>query len=378
MKLIKSLFFLGTPVSIDISHVPFNDFALFNEKERIPCQLDNENNLLWFVYQPGQLNLYTLKENQSAKEEIKLKGKKEQGNLKLLLNNNPVLQYRYKMHYPPVGVDSIFQKSGYIHPLLAPKGDTLTRINPPDHKHHYGIWGPWTHTLIDSRRVDFWNLGEGQGTVLFKTFKTIEEGPVYSGFNAFQEHIDLKTKELPQVALNENLKVRLWDIGRNDRYMLDYTSSFSSPLAQGILFEAYRYGGGLGMRFHERWRKDNCSLMTSEGKTRLDADGSKARWVIVRGENSKGNSSNGILFMSHPDNRMHPEPIRVWPEDANNGRGDMFFEFCPIRHNEWKIEPKTTYSLKYRMVVFEGKLTVEEAEAYWQTFAKPLQIQAIL
>jgi len=48
---------------------------------------------------------------------------------------------------------------------------------------------------------------------------------------------------------------------------------------------------------------------------------------------------------------MHPEPMRVWPIDANGGRGDMFFEFTPIRYQDWKIEPYQNYTLRYRMIV---------------------------
>lgn len=291
------------------------------------------------------------------------------GNLMMNLDGNPVLTYRYKMHFPPKGVDSVFGKSGYIHPLLAPNGDTLTRVNPPDHYHHYGIWGPWTHTQVDGKRVDFWNLGEGLGTVRFKEFKESDSGPDFAAFNATQEHIDLLTEKEPQVALNENLEVRLWDLGRADRYMFDYTSTFKTPLENGILLEAYRYGGGIGMRFTERWKKDNCKVLTSEGNNRASADGTNARWCMVSGASANGKDTEGILFMSHPENRAHPEPMRVWPLDANEGRGDMFFEFCPIRHKEWKIEPHRGYQLKYRMVVFNGELSPKEAENYWQTFA---------
>lgn len=77
--------------------------------------------------------------------------------------------------------------------------------------------------------------------------------------------------------------------------------------------------------------------------------------------------------MSYPANRMHPEPMRVWPEDSN-GCGDVYFEFCPIRHKDWKLEKGNDYTLKYRLVVFDGKMTPEEAESYWQAFANPPQI----
>ncbi len=74
---------------------------------------------------------------------------------------------------------------------------------------------------------------------------------------------------------------------------------------------------------------------------------------------------------------MHPEPMRVWPLDANAGRGDMYFEFVPIRHEEWKLKPKQNYTLKYRMIIFDGKIEAKTAEMYWNSFAANPQIEMI-
>ena len=369
----------NNPVLIDVGDLDITDLKLFNNGREVPFDFDESSNKIWVIHSSNRSETYTLESSYKPDSiQQKLIALKKDGNLVLGKDNVSLVSYRYEMHYPPKGIDSIFKKSGYIHPILTPKGDTLTRVNPPDHWHHYGVWGPWTHTRIDTTRVDFWNLIERQGTVLFKEFNSISNGDISSGFNALQHHIDFKTQPKPQVALKENLQVKLWDLGRDDRYMLDYTSTFTTPLEKGILFEAYRYGGGIGMRFTERWHKDNCKVLTSEGRDRLTADGSNAKWVIVSGEASDGNNSNGILFMSYPENRMHPEPMRVWPIDGNGGRGDMFFEFCPIRHQEWLIEPNKKYELKYRMVVFEGELTKEDAEAYWRAFSNPLQMKPIV
>ena len=384
--------FLTQPVSFDLKKAEEaqidikKPMVLFQEVGKknveVSFQINQKENKIWFVpvtekNSDEPLN-YSLRNGVSSyKSDSGLSEKKQDGNLQLNFQNKPVVSYRYEMIYPPEGVDSIFKKSGYIHPIITPKGDTLTRIQPNDHYHHYGLWGPWTHTQVDGERVDFWNLGDGMGTVLFKEFKNTESGDVYTSFTSAQEHIDLKTHKEPQVALNEDVQVKLWDLGRPDRYMFDYKSEFSSPLENGILFEAYRYGGGLGLRFNERWEADNCSVLTSEGNDRLTADGTNARWCIVSGESSDGKGTNGILFMSHPKNRNHPEPMRIWPLDANGGRGDMFFEFCPIRHEEWKIEPNEKYELNYRMVVFDGTLEAEEAEAYWQLFAKQPNIDIL-
>lgn len=374
-------FLLSGPVSLDVTFLgdqdPQDFILVQNGDSSVPFQL--QNGKIWFVHNAEKGTAYHLEKNvgNEGKADPNLKAIKKSGDLQLVSGSNTLVGYRYEMTYPPVGVDFLYKKSGYIHPIISPKGDTLTRIQPPDHYHHYGLWGPWTHTRVDNTLVDFWNLGQGMGTVLFKEFKETSSGGVFASFTAAQEHIDLKTPQAPQVALNEDLEVTLWDLGRDDRYILDYETRFNSPLENGILFEAYRYGGGLGLRFTERWKADNCSVLTSEGKDRATADGSNARWALVSGASSDGTGTNGILFMSHPENRMHPEPMRVWPMDANGGRGDLFFQFCPIRYEEWKLEPNTTYSLNYRLVVFDGELTAEEAEAYWQLYANRPEVEII-
>ncbi|MFD0798646.1 PmoA family protein [Maribacter chungangensis] len=378
LVVLKDSSIVSVPVQFKISDVFLKGFKLTNNENTVAFQLDKRTGIVRFMHQPSNGTEYLVHTTEETRSiSLGLKASKKDGNLVLSSKGNPLINYRYQMTYPPKGVDSVYGKSGFIHPILTPKGDTLTRIQPPDHYHHYGLWGPWTHTRIDTTRVDFWNLGQGMGTVLFKEFKEVESGSVFSSFTAFQEHLDLITSDAPQVALNEDIEVRLWDLDRPDRYMFDYTSRFKSPLENGMLFEAYRYGGGIGLRFTERWKADNSSVLTSEGNDRLTADGTNARWCIVSGPSSNGKGVSGILFMSHPKNRMHPEPIRVWPIDANNGRGDQFFQFCPIRNEAWKIAPNKEYSLNYRMVVFDGMLTAEEAEAYWQAFAVPLKVELV-
>ena len=54
--------------------------------------------------------------------------------------------------------------------------------------------------------------------------------------------------------------------------------------------------------------------------------------------------------------------------EGNGGRGDMYFEFTPIRPNHG-IEKCNDYVLKYRMIVFDGQIDKETAEAYWRSFA---------
>ena len=369
----------GNPVTLDITSLGINPsdtaYQLYrvdgNKKISINSQLSNSGRpVLCFIadvdLKTGERNKFRLEAGDWSNNEREIQLKRNADGIQIIKGEQPILHYQTAMKFPPEGIDPIYKKSGFIHPLWSPSGEELTRIQPPDHYHHYGIWGPWTHTHTKDRFLDFWNLGQGLATVQFAKMIAEEEGSVYAGFTALQEHIDFGGKGSDQVAINELLKVNAWNAYPDEeRWMIDYTTTINSPLDSGIYFEAYRYGGGLGMRMTEKWHKDNCTVLTSEGHDRLTADGTNARWCIVEGETKAGRS--GVLFLSHPGNRAHPEPMRVWPVNSN-GRGDMFFEFCPIRHDGWYIQKGKNYSLNYRMVVFDGTMTTEEAEAYWKAF----------
>ena len=373
---------IDAPVSISLDGINYNTdkgaLVLYEQtsagEKATPSQVETGHSArLWFILdgiskKNAERNFILKLEDKAAFGEPKVSLKKDHKDLSLLVNEKPVLNYRFATTFPPDGVNPLYQRSGFIHPLWSPGGEVLSRIQAPDHYHHYGIWGPWTKTHIEDRAVDFWNLLLGEGTVEFAGFLSEAEGAIYSGFQALQQHIDFGAKGKDQIAMNEILDVRAWNVGEKV-WVVDYTTSINSPLENGIMLDAYRYGGGIGWRATEKWHKDNCTVLTSDNKTRIDADGSFARWCMVEGESDASEGRSGILFLSHPSNRMHPEPMRIWPLDANGGRGDMYFEFVPIRHVDWKLEPKQNYTLKYRMVVFDGKIDAKTAEMYWNSFA---------
>lgn len=373
---------IDAPVSVSLDGINYNtdkgNLVLYEITKTgevaVASQIETGHSArLWFILngiskKKSERSFVLKLEQEQSLQQSKVSLKKDHKDLSLLVNKKTILNYRFATTYPPEGVSPLYQRSGFIHPLTSPGGEILTRIQAPDHNHHYGIWGPWTKTHIDDREVDFWNLIKGEGTVKFAGFLSEAEGAIFSGFKALQQHIDFGAKGKDQIALNEILDVRAWNVGEKV-WVVDYTTSINSPLKNGIMLDAYRYGGGIGFRATEKWHKDNCTVLTSDNKTRIDADGSFARWCMVEGESDVAEKRSGILFLSHPSNRMHPEPMRVWPLDANGGRGDMYFEFVPIRHDNWKLNSKQTYTLKYRMIIFDGKLDAETADKYWNSFA---------
>ena len=292
---------------------------------------------------------------------------KDENKTTIYIGQQQVLSYVHAETLPPEGVDPVFKRSAYIHPLWSPGGERLTRIQPPDHWHHYGIWNPWTRTHFGDHKVDFWNLGDRQGTVRFAEYLETIEKKDQAGFQVRQEHIYFMEDGSEELAMNEIWGITVTNL-EGQAYMVDLKTTLSTQMETGITLEQYRYGGGLGYRGTERWWPGNATVLTSEGKSWSDADATHARWVRIEGESSVPEGRSGILFLSHPENRSHPEPMRMWPPNSNEGKENMFFEFCPIRHQEWVLEPGKEYTLKYRMVVFDGELTPEQAEKYWKEF----------
>lgn len=375
---------INTPVCINLEGINKSDtlsFQLFEKvKEEMiekPFQVEQGYvPVLWWILDgttnAGKTREFFLFKNVPQPVKNVITSTVTEKNIILKKGNSEILHYQSAVMYPPAGVDTVFKRSGFIHPLMSPSGNILTRVGARDHYHHFGIWNPWTKAKIGDHVTDFWNLNSKQGTVRFAGINSTVNGPVYGGFSVKHDHIDFLGDKPEELAINEVWDVRAWNtepVPGIDAYLVDHTTFLSVAGDSPVILEAYRYGGGIGFRATEEWSRENSTTLTSEGKTRVDADGTRSRWTDLNGGfKNKGNS--GIVFFSHPANREHPEPMRVWPENQN-GRGDVYFEFTPIRLKEWIIEPGNLYRLKYRLLVYDGKIDKATAGRLWNDFANP-------
>ncbi len=362
---------LDIPISTNldkITNLSINKLNLVEitggETIQIPIQVNikNERVLNWIIKTKNRNQrkyIFELNEGIPLRSE-QISALKNDGDLIIHTKDKNLLSYFYKTVYPPKGVDTAFKRSGFIHPLWSPHGQVLTRIQPPDHYHHYGIWDPWTHVLFEGDTVDFWNLRDKKGTVRFADFVSIENGPVFSEYQALQKHIVFKKSDKEITAIDELQSVKVYLPDENqDYYIMDINIDLNCASESPVLLLKYRYGG-LGWRATEEWNKTNSDVLTSEGKTRKDADGSKARWCIVQGAVDHGEDYAGIAWLSHPSNYNSPEPLRIWPENQN-GRGDVFVNFSPTKDKNWLLEPGKKYLLRYRFIVFNNHFIKEKA-----------------
>lgn len=295
--------------------------------------------------------------------------------LTIKVNDKKALSYQYALKSPPKGVSELYTRSGYIHPLWTPEGEVLTRIQPSDHYHHYGIWNPWTKTSFEGREIDFWNLGDGEGTVRHKSILQTIEGNVYGGFETFLNHIDLKAPSGEKVALNEKWRVKVWNVDpENEVWLIDFVSTLNPASESPLTIKAYRYQG-FSLRATEKWNDETATLLTSKGMNKNNGNATRARWTDINGVSETEAGTSGILFMTHPGNQNFPEQLRIWPTGANEGEGNVYFNFNPAQEQDWKLKPGNSYSLKYRMMIYDGKIKPADAESYWQDFGNPPKVE---
>lgn len=383
IEITKPLNGLVSPAQIALDGITFLPDSMLSlvqikgtKKIPVPIQIHTGNHryLTWLVQtendQEKKLTFELTKGPAKNSNSNSVNAVIDNGSLTIQYGKQNLVRYQFEKVYPPKGADSAYARGGFIHPLWSPHGQILTRIQPPDHYHHYGIWNPWTHVLYEGDTVDFWNLKDKKGTVQFANLLHTVNGPVFSEYTALHEHVVFKKSGAEKVAMNEVQTVKVFRPDDRDYYIADITISLSCASESPVQLLTYRYGG-LGWRTTEQWDRYNSEVLTSEGKSRKDADGSTARWCMIQGPVDKDYA--GVVMMSYPGNYNHPEPLRIWPENQYD-RGDLFANFSPTKNKDWTILPGKVYSLTYRFLVFNGKFTAEKAESGWQYFATPFKI----
>lgn len=368
---------VNTPVYTQVSYNLFaggDSLQLFevigDKRKPVPFQNYQNKYLYWILdgtTAPDTTRIYELVKGTPVRPGADMQVRDTAGALLLRDGNRKLLQYNYNIVEPPAGVDKVYRRSGFIHPLWAPDGQVITNIHPKGHWHHVGIWNPWTHTSFKGKETDFWNLHKKEGTVRFKGFISRTEGPVLCGFEALQDHIAFSGSN-ETVALNETWEVKAFNCGTdNARSVWDFYTSLSCADTAGITMLQYRYGGGFGLRTTAAWTAANSQVLTSEGKTRADADSTRARWIKITGRTDKGQA--GILIMNHPYDFDYPQPLRVWPE--NTERGELMMNFSPTKMRPLEMTYGQAVKMYYRVMVFNNDLTAKEAEDAWQAFVYP-------
>jgi hypothetical protein len=291
------------------------------------------------------------------------------GGVNVSAGGREILRYRGKPGGMPVDFDPSFLRGGYIERVYTPSGVLVSDDYPPDHKHHHGIWSPWTKTTFQGRDVDFWNMGQKKGTVEPVSFGEVQSRRGAASFRARHRMIDLTAPGGPEAAIDEQWEVTVHapGAGKVPANVFDMVITQNCSTDSPLILPKYHYGG-LGFRGARPWNgAKNLRVLTSEGQTdRVKANETRAKWCHVGGD--VDGKPAGIAILCHPDNFRFPQPIRIHPTEP-------FFCYAPSQLGEWKIEPGKPYVAKYRFVVSDGPADAEQIERMWKEYAEPAKAE---
>lgn len=285
--------------------------------------------------------------------------------VRMLVDGTPAFSYVGEPLRVPPGIEDVYQRGGYIHPVVTPSGRRVTEDYPPDHKHHHGIWAAWTHTKFDGRTPDFWNMGDRTGTVEFERLGRAWSGPLTAGFESRHRYMDLRAPA-PTTVLLEDWRVVAYAQPASARpaHVFDLEIAQTLPGTTPLELPTYRYGA-IGLRGRREWDgKDRTFFLTSTGRTRLAGHGTRATWVHMSGD--VDGQRAGMAVLSHPDNVRSPQPVRIHPTEP-------FFSFAPQQAGPIVIRPGEVFRLRYRFVVMDGAPDAALLDAMWQAYALPVR-----
>jgi hypothetical protein len=290
---------------------------------------------------------------------------REVSRVRVTVDGAPAFTYVGEPLPLPAGVEDVFRRGGYIHPVVTPSGRRVTEDYPPNHKHHHGIWAAWTSTRVNGRTPDFWNMGDRKGTVEFERLGHAWSGPLTAGFESRHRYMDLLAPT-PATVLLEEWRVIAYAPTPTARpaHVFDLEIAQSLVGTAPLELPVYRYGG-VGMRGRHEWDgRDKTFFLTSSGLSRGPGHGTRATWVHMSG--AVDGQRAGIAMLSHPDNARSPQPMRIHPTEP-------FFNFAPQQAGPLTIRPGEVFTLRYRFVVMDGAPDAALLDSMWQAYALPLR-----
>ena len=283
-------------------------------------------------------------------------------------SDRPLIRYQgAPSELPRNGIDPVFRRGGYLHPLWTPSGSIVSDDYPENHLHHHGVWVSWTKTEFDSRQPNFWEMGYRKGTVEFVAVDQYWGGAVFGGIRTRHRYVDLTLSE-SVVVLNESweLKVFARNKGTDSLHVIDLRFVQECATDKPIKFPKYRYGG-LGFRGHHEWDgAENAFFMTGLGETdRIKGHATRAPWCAIGG--LIDGKRAGLAILCHPGNFRAPQPMRIHPKEP-------FFCYAPAQLGDWEIKPGEPYESRYRFVIFDGAPKQELLDQIWRDYANPIEV----
>lgn len=340
---------LAIPVQVDAAATPRASWCI---REKLPAGKTQRYCLGPAADQPADPNGVSVTDD-GKRWWVQVAGKK-------------VLAYNHAIVPAPDPAQPYYAKSGYLHPVFSPSGQLITDDFNPDHPHQHGIMFAWRKTTFEGRLTNGWDQKSQLGRVEHVRVVKAGGGPVFGSLTVELQQVDLTAPGGPKPVFNVAFNVRVYNFG--DPFVIDLDATHTCAGNAPVTIEQIEYGG-LMFRGRAEWTHNHQhDYLTSEGKTKLNGDQSRPRWVQLFGPLEK--QIIGLSVLDHPANFRFPQPSRLAPETP-------YFCFAPASLGSFAIEPGKPHRSRYRFFTHDGKLSSETLDRCWQGYAQPPEVVVV-
>ena len=300
------------------------------------------------------------------------------------IGKKPVLVYNKTKTRVPEGIEEIFSRNGFIHPIYSPSGRVVTGHYPKDHPHQNGLFCAWVDTSFRGHHVDFWNRKKAEGRVSHHRVNFVRNSDDRAEFSVELAHEDVTDPKSPVAVLYETWHVTVHP-SVDPGFMIDVVSTQRCATSDPLIINEYRYGG-MAIRGCDQWFSESSGsaakkytkavaknpdavppsidemahdFLTSESKGRFDGNHSRPNWVDLFG--SVDGKMAGIAIFDNRQNLRSPQPVRLNPSKP-------YFCFAPNVIGTFKITPNESLVSKYRLLIHDGPPDPESLDRHWSQF----------
>ena len=258
----------------------------------------------------------------------------------------------------PEGVEPLYKRSGFLHPVRTPSGKTVTAVYPEDHRHQNGIFTAWVNTSFDGKEVDFWNLGKGVGLVRHEAVTSVATDDGQIGFTVQLIHTAKLEPDLD--VLRETWTVKL--VEASEQFLcFDMNIEQVALTDKPLLVKEYHYGGvavrGPGAWILDKDRDSGSQIHNEFTIDRMAGNHQRTRWVALTGPDDGDYAS--IAVLADAENDRSPQPARLHPTKP-------YFCFAPCVLGDFMIDKEHPYRAGFRVLVFDGKPNAKQLSKTWE------------
>lgn len=282
-----------------------------------------------------------------------------EGNVRFYRNGRHVMTYQHAKVLK-AGMEPVYARSGFLHPLSSPAGVELSDSFPEDHPHHHGIWSAWSGVEWNGLQPDFWNVGKGTGGVRARNRPRLirEDGSVECDLESFA------TTAAGEVAILHETWLISPVPGGSDAHRFDLEITYHNVTGHEVRLKSHHYGG-LGLRgrpdwVHTRPEAARLSFLTSGGTDdRIKGDGERARWLYFGGPTPGGQAGYAVLHLSggpEQHTRFNPK--------------DPFVAFTPVKRAPITVPADGRLTFRYRILLMDGPPDPSALDEEWRSAAR--------